>query len=62
MLHVLLQYGPVTYGILLSTTRKEFVLQLIPISSEFLLDKIALLFILSIADSIYSTICKSTLM
>ena len=37
MPHVLLQYMPVIYGILLSTMRKAFVLQLIPISSEFLL-------------------------
>ena len=46
MPHVLLQYVPVFYGILLSTMRKAYVLQLIPISSDFLYCKIAFLFIL----------------
>ena len=44
MPHVLLQYVPVIYGILRrSTMRKAFVLQLIPISSDFLWFKIAFL-------------------
>ena len=44
MPHVLLQYVPDIYGILRSTMRKAFVLQLIPISSDFLWFKIAFLF------------------
>ena len=44
MPHVLLQYVPAIYGILRrSTMRKAFVLQLIPISSDFLWFKIAFL-------------------